>query len=238
MEGVTLSMGTHSEPHTPPVWSGCNPQCFTFWLLMEVHSWLVSLIRIYPLCKLLVWVTMVENNIKCNIIWWKNVSPTNLVDCWACVPPSYMMGTLWRRGPAFIVLKETFPWCLMPTGCGETLRQRWNCCRVWNNCSKLTWCEEISQLLLHPSRPHSSPAWTMTVAAPSDPFSLLSKFRDRCCWIDPTNVWRSMQQGRTGVSDFSPGQSLHSLNSQQATYTVSVYMKYIYFFLITIFYFF
>lgn len=52
-------------------------------------------------------------------------------------------------------------------------------------------------------------------------------------------VWRSMQQGRTGVSDFSPGQSLHSLNSQQATYTVSVYMKYIhFFFLITIFYFF
>lgn len=168
MEGVTLSMGTHSEPHTQPVWSGCNPQCFTFWLLMEVHSWLVSLIRIYPLCKLLVWVTMVENNIKCNIIWWKNVSPTNLVDCWACVPPSYMMWTLWRRGPAFIVLKETFPWCLMPTGCGETLGQRWNCCRVWNNCSKLTWCEEISQQLLHPSRPHSSPAWTMTAAAPSD----------------------------------------------------------------------
>lgn len=53
---------------------------------------------------------------------------------------SISLDAIWmvgRKEAAFIGLKETFPWCLMPAGCGKTWGQKWNCCRVWNNCSKL-----------------------------------------------------------------------------------------------------
>lgn len=125
--------------------------------------------RIHPLNRLLVWVIVLRNKsyISFSILeavyedeqtrqpskW--TLLTVELVFCFFSIAHDAMWMRC-RTGAAFIGLKETFPWCLMPAGWWWNFGAKVNCCRVWNNCSKLTWCEDtVGQLHLHPSRPQS-----------------------------------------------------------------------------------
>ena len=153
----------------------------------------MSLMRFHPLNTLLVGVITVENKyhqLRPSIYLRRRTRMNRCANqskvCWllrSCAPIT--RNEMWmccRMGTSFISLKESFPRRPMPAGSGETLGQRWNCCGVWNNCSKLTWCEDTcGQLHLHPSGPHASPTfqptpWLLRLPTPSALIQLVLLF--------------------------------------------------------------